>query len=138
MTDRSWRLHEYLLVHGIFELIAGLPNSGAQANSFSKVILPHPHTCTVKTPLFKNYSLYTSWVEGAYRLPSEAITKGRVDYIELMANTRFSATKAFIDVSVNNIEEVKQYEKKHPPTAESIERWIQHRFDVDSEKPDKK
>lgn len=78
---------------------------------------------------YKNYSLYTSWVDGAYQLPSEVITKGRVDYIELMANARFKATKAFIDVSVNNIEEVKQYAKKNPPNDETIERWMQNLFE---------
>jgi AbiV family abortive infection protein len=86
---------------------------------------------------YKNYSLYTSWVDGAYQLPSEVITKGRVDYIELMATTRFKAAKAFMDVSINNIEEVKQYAKKNPPNDQSIEKWIQHLFDEDSKNPNK-
>jgi AbiV family abortive infection protein len=87
---------------------------------------------------YKNYSLYTSWVDGAYQLPSEVITKGRVDYIELMATARFKAAKAFLDGSVGNIEETKQYVKKNPPTGKSIEEWIQHLFDKDPENPDKK
>jgi AbiV family abortive infection protein len=87
---------------------------------------------------YKNYSLYTSWVDGAYKMPSEVITKGRVNYIELMSAVRFKAASAFIDGSIKNIEETKQFAKKNLPTDKSVEEWIQNLFENETDNADKK
>jgi AbiV family abortive infection protein len=81
---------------------------------------------------YKNYSLYTSWVDGAYKTPSEVITKDRINYIELMANARFKAARAFTDASIDNIKEVKKYAKQHPPNDESMEKWIANLFGAEN------
>jgi AbiV family abortive infection protein len=73
-----------------------------------------------KLNAYKNYSLYTSWVENSYKTPKEVITQGRVNYIELMAKNRLAVAKAFFKGALTIIDEVKQLAADNPLNEQQL------------------
>ena len=78
---------------------------------------------------YKNYSLYTSWVEDAFKTPKEVITQERVNYIELMAKNRLAVAKAFFRGALSIIDELKQFVTDNHLTEqqfmEDIAQWTE-------------
>jgi len=73
---------------------------------------------------YKNYSLYTSFIDNTYKLPNEIITKERLNYIQLMARSRVSNAKSFLLLSLKNLDSIKEYSKNNPINEEQINNSI--------------
>lgn len=74
---------------------------------------------------YKNFSLYTSWIDDSYKTPMEMITNGKVNYIELMSKNRFAVAKAFFQSALQIIDQVKQLAIENPMTEERILEWTE-------------
>lgn len=83
---------------------------------------------------YKNYSLYTSYIDNAYKMPSEIITQERVNYIEMMATHRLLCIKTYLDIGLNNLHDLQQYSLENPMTEEKNRNMIKEfigEFDED-------
>lgn len=84
---------------------------------------------------YKNYSLYTSFIDNTYKMPKEIITLGRLNYIELMAKTRVKLAKSYLDLSLQNLDELKEYAKNNSISVEKgnelIKNFVEQNFPKD-------
>lgn len=67
---------------------------------------------------YKNYSLYTSFIDGTYKTPREIITEKMVSVIRNLAKNRVVLVKQFSMIPSNQYEEMKTYATENPITSE--------------------
>ncbi len=67
---------------------------------------------------YKNYSLYTSFIENTYKNPHEIITEEMVSVIRNLAKNRVVLVKQFVTVPSKQYEEMKKYAVENPITNE--------------------
>lgn len=60
---------------------------------------------------FKNYSLYTSLINGEFHVPSEIITKKHVEDIRSRADRRLASAKSHYSIDIDEFNEICQYVK---------------------------
>jgi AbiV family abortive infection protein len=63
---------------------------------------------------YKNYSLYTSFIDNTYKSPSEIITDKIVSVIRSVAKDRVVLIKQFFTIPSKKYEEMKAYAAKNP------------------------
>ncbi|MBG9374768.1 AbiV family abortive infection protein [Panacibacter sp. DH6] len=68
---------------------------------------------------YKNYSLYTSFIHGTYKAPSEIITEKMVSVIRSMAKDRFKLVKQLSMIPPKEYEEMRKYAEQNPITSEA-------------------
>lgn len=61
----------------------------------------------------KNYSLYTSFVEGVFKTPIEIITGEELTSIEWKAVFRYRYANGWIEAGLSNLKEIKEYIATH-------------------------
>ncbi len=67
---------------------------------------------------YKNYSLYTSFIDDTYKTPFEIITEKMVSVIRELAKNRVVLVKQFCMISSKQYEEMKTYAEENPTTSE--------------------
>lgn len=67
---------------------------------------------------YKNYSLYTSFIDGTYKAPCEIITEKMVSVIRSVAKDRVVLVKQFFTIPSKQYEEMKTYATENPITSE--------------------
>jgi len=67
---------------------------------------------------YKNYSLYTSFIEDTYKSPREIITEKMACVIRNLAKDRVAFVKQFSMIPSKQYEEMKIYAAEHPVTSE--------------------
>ncbi|MGB4846256.1 MAG: AbiV family abortive infection protein [Ferruginibacter sp.] len=67
---------------------------------------------------YKNYSLYTSFIDNTYKTPCEIITEEMVSVIRSLAKDRVALVKQFSMIPSNQYEEMKKYAEENPTTNE--------------------
>ena len=67
---------------------------------------------------YKNYSLYTSFVDDTYKTPSEIITEKMVSVIRGLAKDRVALVKQFFMIPPQQYEDMKTYAAENPITSE--------------------
>jgi AbiV family abortive infection protein len=67
---------------------------------------------------YKNYSLYTSFIDDTYKTPREIITEKMVSVIRSLAEDRVALVKQFSMISPKQYEEMKKYAAENPIMSE--------------------
>ena len=67
---------------------------------------------------YKNYSLYTSFIDDTYKTPYEIITEKMVSVIRNLAKNRVVLVKQFVTIPSKQYEEMKTYAAENPDTSE--------------------
>lgn len=67
---------------------------------------------------YKNYSLYTSFIDDTYKTPGEVITEKMVSVNRNLAKDRVALVKQFFTISSKEYEEMKTYATENPVTNE--------------------
>lgn len=73
---------------------------------------------------YKNYSLYTSYIEGVFVKPSEVIGREKVENIKFRAKTRFYAANAFLNIGIDNVDRLMEYINQFPIEDMNAEKII--------------
>ena len=68
---------------------------------------------------YKNYSLYTSFIDDTYKTPCEIITEKMVSVIRSVAKDRVMLVKQFFSIPPKQYEEMKKYAAENPITNEN-------------------
>ncbi len=66
---------------------------------------------------YKNYSLYTSFIDDTYKTPREIITEKMVSVIRSLAKNRLELVKQFSMIPSKQYEEMKTYAVENPITS---------------------
>jgi AbiV family abortive infection protein len=69
---------------------------------------------------YKNYGLYTSFIDDGYKMPSEVITDGRVNYIEVMSKNRLAVAKAFVMSGLPHLDSLKAFVASNQLTENKV------------------
>ena len=67
---------------------------------------------------YKNYSLYTSFIDDTYKTPREIITEKMVSVLRNLAKDRVALVKQFFTIPSKQYEEMKKYAAENPITNE--------------------
>lgn len=67
---------------------------------------------------YKNYSLYTSFIDDTYNTPREIITEKMVSVIRSVAKDRVLLVNQFFTIPSKQYEEMKKYAAENPDTGE--------------------
>ena len=73
---------------------------------------------------YKNYSLYTSFIDDTYKTPGEIITEKMVNVLRSLAKDRVALVKQFFEIPSKQYEEMKTYAAENPSTSDDSDEEV--------------
>ena len=77
---------------------------------------------------YKNYSLYTSFIDDTYKTPHEIITEKMVSVVRNLAKNRVLLVKQFVTIPPKQYEEMKTYAAENPDRSEDNDEEVMRYF----------
>ena len=73
---------------------------------------------------YKNYSLYTSFIDNTYKTPREIITEKMIIVLRSLAKDRVALVKQFFEIPSKQYEEMKTYAAENPSTTDDSDEEV--------------